>query len=265
MSSKTPLAFRIQDGVARFLRGRLTHSVRLKSLLYRLLWLLPERFRRTDSVRDALKAIAARRGRSVRFVNIGANDGLAGDPLREFIITRGWTGILVEPVPFVFARLAIAYRGRKGVFCENAAISEENGTKLFWHVRRNEVLPPGYDQVGSFDKEQVLKHEQGLFPGLGAFLESIPVPTLTVDRLIEKHGFGGVDVVLIDTEGYDARIVNGIDLARLSPDLIVYENAHVPPDENRACEDRLRAAGYRVSSENGNTLAMKPEAFTAPA
>jgi FkbM family methyltransferase len=264
MSSTESLAFRIQDGIVRFLRGRLAHSVRVKSFLYRILWLMPERFRRTDAVREALKRAGACLGK-VRFVNIGANDGLAGDPLREFIVTRGWEGILVEPVPFVFDRLARAYRGRRRVFCENAAIAEENGTLPFWFVRKNDVLPPGYDQVGSFDKAQVLKHETGLFPGLGAFVESLPVTTLTVDGLLAKHGFAGVDVFLIDTEGYDARIVNRIDLARLAPRLIVYENAHVPPAENRACEERLRAAGYRVTSEGGNTLAEKGAAEPAPA
>src|SRR5215467_4813948 len=87
---------RVFPGCNRFAMHCLKHSVFLKGLLYRILWMLPESFREQNGVRDALKALA-RTGEPVFFVNIGANDGLAGDPLREFITTRGWRGILVEP------------------------------------------------------------------------------------------------------------------------------------------------------------------------
>jgi FkbM family methyltransferase len=246
----------IQDRIVGLLRNRLRHSVRLKSAMYRALWLLPESCRRSDFVRDELMALA--RGRKqVRFVNIGANDGLAGDSLREFIVTRHWSGILVEPVPFVFERLVRAYRGVPGTICENAAIAEVSGTKTFWFVRKNTTLPPGYDQVGSFDREQVLKHEHGLFPGVSAFLESCEVPCLALPDLLAKHQVQAVDVYVIDTEGYDAEIVKQIDLDRKPPALIVYEHDHVPEADRIACESRLRQAGYELRVEGGNTCAVR--------
>ena len=41
----------------------------------------------------------------VFFVQVGANDGDLLDPLREEIGFRKWSGIMVEPVPYVFERL----------------------------------------------------------------------------------------------------------------------------------------------------------------
>ena len=87
----------------------LGHSVILKDLLYRILWLLPESLREQNLVRTTLKSLA-HLNEPIFFMNIGANDGLAGDPLREFIVTKGWNGILVEPVDYVFQRLVKAYR-----------------------------------------------------------------------------------------------------------------------------------------------------------
>ena len=34
-----------------------------------------------------------------RFVQVGANDGIYGDPLRTYIERHHWRGILVEPSP----------------------------------------------------------------------------------------------------------------------------------------------------------------------
>jgi hypothetical protein len=35
----------------------------------------------------------------VRFIQIGANDGIKNDPVHAFIKKYYWTGILVEPIP----------------------------------------------------------------------------------------------------------------------------------------------------------------------
>lgn len=46
-----------------------------------------------DDVRSTLKQIADNK-KSVFCVNIGCNDGLAGNPLREFIVTHKWRGVI---------------------------------------------------------------------------------------------------------------------------------------------------------------------------
>ena len=41
------------------------------------------------------------------FIQIGANDGLTGDTLNQYIKKFKWTGILVEPVAYVFEMMKI--------------------------------------------------------------------------------------------------------------------------------------------------------------
>lgn len=241
----------------RSLRPVLRNSVFVKSILYRFLWMLPERFRGTDSVREALKTLGTAE-RPVFFVNIGANDGLAGDPLREFVITRRWRGILVEPVPFVFERLKKAYRGRPAIFCENAAIAETSGVKQFWYLRKNRVLDPGYDQVGSLDRSRVEKLDQSIYPGSDRFLECCNVPCMTLRDLLAKHLVSHVDVFLVDTEGHDAKIVDQIDLATSPPSVIIYEHRHLSSSEQERCLHRLKTAKYELRECGGNTIAALP-------
>ena len=43
------------------------------------------------------------------FIQVGANDGLMCDPIRQFIVKHSWGGILVEPVPDYFELLKKNY------------------------------------------------------------------------------------------------------------------------------------------------------------
>lgn len=239
----------------------LGHSVILKDLLYRILWLLPESLREQNLVRTTLKSLA-HLNEPIFFMNIGANDGLAGDPLREFIVTKGWNGILVEPVDYVFQRLVKAYRSYPParIILENAAIAEATGTKKFWHLKQASGLSPGYDQIGSFSKDHVLKHKD-MFPNLERYLVSRDVACISFGNLLRKHNIQRLDLVFIDTEGYDYEVIKQIDLVKTPPKVIIFENAHLPAEEVQACYNLLRTHGFVVSEEGCNTVATHARGF----
>jgi hypothetical protein len=66
-----------------------------------------------------------------------------------------------------------------------------------------------------------------------------------------------VDLVQIDTEGYDYEIVRQIALDQYRPALVLYEHYHLDPDDRRACELHLRNHGYRSISNFMDTLAVR--------
>ena len=235
----------------------LGRSVIIKGLLYRIWWLFPEALREQSLIRTTLKSLA-RQNEPIFFINIGANDGLAGDPLREFIMTRGWNGILVEPVDYVFQRLVKAYRSlpTSRIQFENAAIAEVTGVKKFWHLKLTPGFPPGYDQIGSFSEEHVLKHKD-MFPNLEESLVSRDIPCITVADLLRKHSVQKLDLVFIDTEGYDYEVIKQIDLVKLPPKVIIFENAHLPKSELQSCYQLLRANGFEISEEGSDTVAAR--------
>jgi hypothetical protein len=49
------------------------------------------------------------------------------------------------------------------------------------------------------------------------------VPATTLNKLIKKHNITDIDLLFIDTEGNDARIINSLDLTRIKPKTIIYE------------------------------------------
>ena len=65
------------------------------------------------------------------FIEIGSNDGDQHDHLQPLIRSLQWTGLMVEPVPYVFERLRHNYADLDRVTLENAAIADRDGQVPF--------------------------------------------------------------------------------------------------------------------------------------
>ena len=218
-----------------------------------------QRVRRRLAAPKLLRAFADAYPRA-RFVEIGSNDGRKHDQLRPFILRREWRGIMVEPVPHIFERLRENYGGIDRLALENVAIADHDGTVEFFYpaapaegeARR---LPEWYDGIGSLSREAVLSHAPQI-PDLEARLRTAELPCVTFATLLERNGLDRVDLVLVDTEGSDARIVRGLGLAERRPRLLVYEHFHLGPEERAECAAYVRAQGYETMEEGFDTYCL---------
>jgi FkbM family methyltransferase len=194
------------------------------------------------------------------FIEIGSNDGVQHDYLRPFIVDRPWSGVMVEPVPYVFERLRRNYGSLERVELENAAIADRDGTLPFYHLREaapdeREELPGWYDGIGSFSREVVASHVAHI-PDVESRVVRAEVPAMTFESLCRKHRVSKLDLLLIDTEGYDFEIVKSIDLSARHPRLLVYEHYHLDPGERQLCAERVRDHGYETMEEGFDTWCL---------
>ena len=194
------------------------------------------------------------------FVEIGANDGDQHDHLRPFLDGGGWRGIMVEPVPYVFARLQANYAGHRAIILENAAIADRDGELPFYHLREAgdraaEGLPRWYDGIGSFSREAVLNHA-ALLPDIAQRLTCVSVPCLTFSTLCARHDVTRVDLLIVDTEGYDHEILHGIDWKAHRPALVVYEHYHLSAADRAQVDALLAARGYECKAEGFDTWCL---------
>ncbi len=200
--------------------------------------------------------------RRVFFIQIGSHDGRAGDPLWTFRRYRNWRGILVEPVDYLFHRLVQNYSPWRQRFTfENAAIAGEGGARTFHYLAQNDELAEGYDQLGSFDRELLLRHTQ-YFPGAETRVVSGWVNCLTWRELCEKHHAKEIDLLHIDAEGSDREILEQVDLTRYQPRVLLYEHIHMAAAEQRETAERLDRAGYEFVRIGIDTLAVRSSALT---
>lgn len=192
------------------------------------------------------------------FVQVGANDGDARDPIRTQIERRHWRGIMVEPVPYVFARLEKRYGNHPRVQLEMAAIAEQPGFLPFYHLREadeGEEVWSWYHALGSFKRDVVLSHKT-LIPDIEDRLTEIEVPCVNFNSLCERRGLERLDLLQMDTEGYDYQVLRSVDLDVWRPRLIVYEHHHLPPEERRAARELLTEQGYLTFEHGLDTAAL---------
>jgi FkbM family methyltransferase len=191
------------------------------------------------------------------FIQIGANDGVTSDPLYKFVTEFGWSGIMVEPMPQAFAALKANHQGNAKLKLMNAALSEKDGTRPLYTVRIDGDTFKKADMYSSFDREVVLRNSN-FVPDIADRIMEIDVKTISLDTLLREAGERNVDVLAIDTEGFDYQILKMIDFSRMRPAVICYEHTHLNRADMQAAANLLAAQGYRMTRDNLDTVAYQP-------
>jgi FkbM family methyltransferase len=155
--------------------------------------------------------IARRSGRPLTFVQIGSCDGKANDPLHEVVRSCQWSGILIEPMPWLFERLVANYEGVAGLRFYQVAIGGGEGPMTMYSVDPRPEDPHWVMQLTSFDREVVMSHSYAL-PELESRIFTVKVESKTVASLISKVGLTKVDLLHIDAEGFDDQIIRDLPL-----------------------------------------------------
>ena len=162
-------------------------------------------------------------------VDIGANDGVCGSNSRK-LLEQGWRGVLVEPVPAIFAELEKNSSGLPHVKLAQCACSDTNGTASLRIGKDGEL-----GQMSSFSNDPVI--------GENLAERTTEVRTVTLGNLLAANGipedFG---VLLIDTEGWDLEVLKGLEHTRHRPRVIVTEDFG---PTNEAKYSLLQRHGYR--------------------
>lgn len=193
------------------------------------------------------------------FVHIGAYDGIANDPLSPFLGRNGLSGILVEPQPDVFEKLKANYAGVGGITFENCGIGETDGELQLFRLAEK-YLYLGGNVAKQLTSPYRKKIEEFISwdSDTSEVIEAFSVPSYTVGSLLAKHGREKIDLLLVDTEGYDYIILKAAELEKLKPALILYEHKHLSAADQNECCDMLRALGYQLYIHWEDTLAIDP-------
>ncbi len=189
------------------------------------------------------------------FVQIGAHDGIVGDPIRSHVLKHGWEGLLVEPVPHLFEKLHTNYADRKGLRFDNVAVSDQNGTST---MLAGVDLPNGaYNPASSMSSlhDGIVKKHAWISSKFDDLVELIDVPTVTLPTLLETNGITQFDGLFVDTEGHDGVILDQLsNLAKL-PQFILFEHTHLSEQENDHLRSSLADLGY------GDITTMRRDTF----
>ena len=187
---------------------------------------------------------------NLKFLQIGAMDGVSHDELNSYIMCFDWEGVLVEPLPDMFERLVSNYDQKYGLQFECSAITEQDGeTEMHRVPPGTENAPEWADGCSTLVPE---KHIDFLVP----MMIKEKVKTMSLKSLVEKYNLQDVNFVQIDTEGYDFKIFMQMD-GLINPDLIKVEIAHVTYTNAVYMRYVLEQKGYKVFIDNYDLIAYR--------
>jgi FkbM family methyltransferase len=158
-------------------------------------------------------------------------------------------------------KLSEFYSSTKNATLINVAVADKDEKRKFYSIKDEGRWKDNGEarQLASFYKEHVLKH------ALESELQIEEVDCLTLPSVINKYNIKNLEVLVIDTEGYDGEIVKMAMNQNIKPNFIAFENVQLVKNYSQHKLDDL----YKLLNEHGyvwthdriNTLAIKKTFF----
>jgi FkbM family methyltransferase len=194
------------------------------------------------------------------FVKVGANDGVTEDPICSMLRADArYRGILIEPVYYLFQKLKKNYSDAARFTCENVAVADKAGYKRFYFVdeRANQFvpnLPLWYDQLGSFNRDHILRHLDG---ALKPYIIETDIECVCLRDVLRRNGANKIDLLHIDTEGYDYQVLRQVDFLECAPKVILLEHRHLSKGDRKSTVTLLKQNRYRTYDCGSDYLAIR--------
>ena len=204
-----------------------------------------------------------------KVIQVGANDGITHDPIHKFIKRDNWSGILLEPQKHLYPHLSRLYRKNKGITILNAAIGHEDGTITLYKIGFTDTR--WATGLATFKKEVLQEAFDSGYVHRNAEKDNIPVPddpdqqiiaeeidVISPATLIKKYNIIHLDLLQIDTEGFDYEVIKMFLGAGITPGMIIFENSHLTENEMDECEKLLKSKGFELTKFGRNSTAVAP-------
>jgi FkbM family methyltransferase len=172
------------------------------------------------------------------FIEAGANDGFAQSNTYYFEKLRGWSGILVEPIPELYEK-CVNERGRSIVFNCALVPSDYEGQSVTMLYSNLMSLVKGAQKSEVMDIEHVRRGMEIQKEVKDTY--EITVPARTLSSILDEVGVQEIDLLSLDVEGYELSVLRGLDLDRYRPKYMLVETNF--RDE---IEEHLSAQGYEA-------------------
>ena len=195
-------------------------------------------------IRWAIRAIP-----SPLVIVVGANDGKTGDAVYPLLKSgRCSHALLIEPVPYLYKRLVRTSARFRGCECINIAVGPERGIVPIYFIdpaAGNVVpgLPPYYEELGSFDRDRVANT---LPPDHRTYIREHSATTMPLRDVLAERGITRVDLLQIDTEGFDYEVLKTFPFETSPPKIVVFEHCHLSSSDRQAAKQLLQGFDYRI-------------------
>jgi len=153
----------------------------------------------------------------------GSFDGLTECSTKFFEENYGWASFNIEPLPHIFDKLVI---NRPNSFNFPMALSNANGEK---DITVYDINTYGIHNTNA-SLNHTDKHRKLLEKISRGEKKTFTVQCMTYKDFIECAGIKHIDLFVLDVEGYEPEVIEGMVGCEVMPDVFVIEHGHREPN-----------------------------------
>lgn len=216
---------------------------------------------------DSLLYQLLKKQNHLKFLQIGANDGKRFDPFFEFVSVNHTKleGVVLEPIRDYYHELQYNYSNYKNVVLVNKAIHNDLKEAIIYRLdKEKEHLVPEFAKgIASLYPEH---HKKTKIQS--EFIKEELVSCISLPKLIQDYNLQNLDVMIIDTEGYDYHIVKAIDFNQIQPKIIHFEHGlktqTMSLKQFNYIKEVLEDNNYQLLLESADVTAYKTDILFNP-
>lgn len=175
-------------------------------------------------------------GKPGLYVDVGAQDPEI-DSVTKLFYDHGWSGLNIEPVAEYAEKLRSERPRDINLDC---LVGASDAVLTFFHVEGTGLSTTRRDlaDLYSLEGRTVLEEQREVF---------------RLQTLFERHGVTEVDFLKVDTEGSEADVLEGLDLSRVRPKVLIIESTlpNTREENHQEWEPRLIENGYHLAYRDG--------------
>lgn len=191
------------------------------------------------------------------FIQVGANDGILADELRPLIMKYKLSGVCIEPQKDEFEILTKTYENIPGITLLRAALHPTEDKFTIYKANKSvKNLPAHAKGIASFDKQHLISILSKLDGYNEDYIVEELVPCVQFDRIFEMTNKDHLELLQIDTEGFDYEIIKMLDLNKIKPAIIRFEIYNLSDKDKNECLAYLEKNNYKMIYDRIDVIAI---------
>lgn len=198
--------------------------------------------------------------KSFTFLQIGANDGVMNDPIYQFNMNNKSvvSGFVLEPLSDIYEKLVENYQSCQNIKPFNLAIHATESEMVLHRIKPEYAtrVPNFARGIASFDETH---WQKTTLVSNAAYMEQVKVKCISFAEFVKSNDIKKLDLLLLDTEGYDYQILMSIDFTYIKPRMIRFEHGVrdkvMSPEKFMEVCSHLNSFGYQIIAESYDATA----------